>query len=831
MRQIEIVAASTHNLREVSLNIPKNRLVVVTGVSGSGKSSLAYDTLFQEGQRRYLESLSVYARQFIKSMEKPAVRSIRGISPTISIDQRHSGYFFNSTVGTMSDISPFLRLVFARAGEAHCPSCGRPINSLEIPELAGKLTAMFGDELIHLLAPLVRNRRGQYRELFETYRKRGYLKARVNGAWIDLDPTPELDRNRRHEIAVLIDSVEPAQTPSASLHESLELAMEEGGGEVIVCRGEDESLYSRRLFCSHCNMALREPQPATFSLNSPLGACPQCRGGGRHESGEDCPACDGGGYGPDARSFTFRGLDIHAMGEMEIRALRDFFLKIEPDVNEAPLLNPLLPQIRQRLEVFARLKLDYLGLNRRINTLSGGELQRTRLVSQIGFRLSGVIYVLDEPSIGMHMSEVADLVKVLADLRDAGNTVVVVEHDPYTVGKSDWIVDLGPGSGEAGGRVVFNGWTRDLSEASGSLTADYLSGKTDGTIEREERSTPGPMIRASGLKVNNINGADLRIPCGALTVVTGVSGSGKSSMIMDALVPLIRRRLAGEEPKAPGVEFTGLEVPDAITRVLVVDQGAIGKNARSCPATYVGVMTDLRNLFAETMDSRIRGYTPGRFSFNNQGGRCEACGGMGVQKLEMGFLPRLEVTCPICGGTRFNTETRKVRYKGSSIDQVLDMTVERAAGFFAAVPGIATRLGMLEQVGLGYLRLGQSSVTLSGGEAQRIKLSRELGRRSVKPTLTVLDEPTVGLHAHDIRKLLEVIDSLVRKGGTVVVIEHNPQVIDAADWVVDLGPEGGRRGGRVVYQGPMKGFRKCADSITAEWLRAGSFAGEASDAF
>ena len=827
MRQIEIVAASTHNLREVSLNIPKNRMVVVTGVSGSGKSSLAYDTLFQEGQRRYLESLSVYARQFIKSLEKPAVRSVRGISPTISIDQKHSSYFFNSTVGTISEISPFLRLIYARAGKPHCPRCNRPIQSLVVPDLADLLVNRYGQDLIHILAPVVRNRKGLYRELFDTYRKRGFLKAIVDGEWVRLDESQQLDRNRRHDIAVLIDAVEPADTPLALLRESLELAMEEGNGEILVRSGQKEKLYSRRLYCAHCRLALREPQPATFSLNSPLGACPACRGTGRDDSGAVCEVCRGGGYGPDALAFRFRDLDIHALGEMEIRDLHELFAKIQPDDTEEPLLSPLLPQIRQRLDAFMRLRLDYLSLNRRIHTLSGGELQRTRLVSQIGFQLSGVIYVLDEPSIGMHMSEVADLVAVLRSLRDAGNTVVVVEHDPYTIASSDWVVDLGPGSGEAGGRIIFNNDIRKLSSAKNSLTADYLLQRRSLESLRGHKTPGKESIRIAGLKIHNVDNVDVEIPCGILTVVTGVSGSGKSSLVMNALVPLARARLVGDRVIPEGVSVKSLVIPDSIRRVLEVDQGAIGRNARSCPATYVGLMTELRQLFAETMEARIRGYTPGRFSFNTRGGRCEACGGLGIQRLEMGFLPRLDVTCPVCGGTRFNTETRKVRYKGRSIDQVLDMTVDAAATFFAPVPGIATRLRVLQDVGLGYLRLGQPSVTLSGGESQRIKLGRELGKRSAKPTLIVLDEPTVGLHAEDIRKLIAVMDSLVQRGGTVVVIEHNAQVIRAADWVVDLGPGGGRHGGRVLYQGALDGFTNQVESVTARWLQDEDIPGEA----
>lgn len=819
MRQIEIVAASTHNLREVSLNIPKNRLVVITGVSGSGKSSLAYDTLFQEGQRRYLESLSVFARQFIKSLEKPAVRSVRGISPTISIDQKHSSYFYNSTVGTISEISPFLRLIYARVGKPHCPQCKKPIQSLNVPDLAGLLVTRHGERLIHILAPVVRNRKGNYQELFETYRKRGFLKALVDAEWMTLDAPLPLDRNKRHDIAVLIDAIEPSDTPIHALEESLELAMEEGKGELLVRCGREETLFSRRLYCPDCRLALSEPQPATFSLNSPLGACPACRGTGEDESGKVCDACGGSGYGPGALAFRFRGLDIHALGAMEIRDLYDLFAGIHLDPEEEPLLSPLIPQIRQRLDAFLRLRLEYLDLNRRIHTLSGGELQRTRLVSQIGFQLSGVIYVLDEPSIGMHMSEVENLISVLRDLRDAGNTVVVVEHDPYTITACDWVVDLGPGSGEAGGRVVYNDDIRGFLHAENSLTADYLRRKRCREPLRKPSTKPKEFLRLGGLTVHNVKNVDIGIPCGALTVITGVSGSGKSSLIMDALVPLVQQSINADMALPPGVSITDIEVPESLRRVLAVDQGAIGKNARSCPATYVGLMQEIRCLFAGTMDARIRGYAPGRFSFNNRGGRCEACAGLGLHRLEMGFLPRLDVTCPVCNGTRFNTETRKVRYKGQSIDQVLDMTVDAAVTFFAAVPQIVFRLRVLQDIGLGYLRLGQPSTTLSGGESQRIKLSRELGKKSTRPTLFVLDEPTVGLHADDIRKLVAVMDSLVEKGGSVVVIEHNAQVIRAADWVVDLGPGGGRNGGHVLYQGPLSGLAGCRDSVTARWLK------------
>ena len=820
MREIEISAASTHNLRDVTLKIPKNRLVAVTGVSGSGKSSLAYDTLFQEGQRRYLESLSVYARQFIKSMEKPEVRTIRGISPTISIDQKHAAFYYNSSVGTISEISPFLRLLFARAATAYCPGCGKQLPRVTSNRLTDILMRRHGERLVRILAPVVRDRKGTYRSLFETYRKRGFLKAMVDGEIRDLDPVPELDRNRRHRISVLIDSLEPATTPRDELQESLELALDEGSGEILVLDGKEENSYSRRLYCVECERALAEPQPATFSFNSPLGACTGCSGTGRGEGDRPCAQCGGGGYRPESLAFRFQGHDIHSLGEMEIGDLLDLFSHLPLEGEEANLLEPLVPQILQRLESFVKLRLDYLSLNRRVHTLSGGELQRTRLVSQIGFKLSGIIYVLDEPSIGMHMSEVADMISVLKELRDRGNTVVVVEHDHYTIRSSEYIVDLGPGSGERGGKIVYSGNIEGFSEVEGSLTADYLYQRIQVTPEGPRETEGGDFLRAKGVTIHNVKGADVAFPTGRLTVVTGVSGSGKSSLVGNALVPVIRSRLNGEVEIPHGVSLESLELPDSIRRVLMVDQSAIGKNARSCPATYVQLMPLIRDLFSETMDAKIRGFEPGRFSFNRTGGRCEACGGLGVRRLEMGFLPRLDVTCAVCGGHRYNSETLQVRYKGCHIAQVLDMTVDKAMAFFNAVPGLHSRLKLLCDVGLGYLRLGQPSTTLSGGESQRIKLSRELSKRSVKPTLYVLDEPTVGLHSDDIRKLIQVLYALVAKGGTVVVIEHNPDIIRAADWVIDLGPGGGRRGGQVLFQGSVDDLIHCPESITGRWLES-----------
>ncbi|MCX6582861.1 MAG: ABC-ATPase UvrA [Candidatus Aminicenantes bacterium] len=825
MQEIEIIGARKHNLKNISLKIPKRQLITITGVSGSGKSSLAFDTLFQEGQRKYLESLSIYARQYIKSLEKPDVQAIKGISPTISIDQKHSSFYYNSTVGTISEISQYLRLLYAKIGEAHCPGCGKKIEKYSPQTVMDYIFETFSDKSIHILAPVVKNRKGNYKALFDRYTKRGFLKALVDGEVHYLDDLPVLDRNRPHYIAVLIDAVRVTPENRQQVEESLSLAAFESNGEIIIMHDKEEYFFSNKLYCPTCNISIKEPQPASFSLNSPAAVCPHCSGRGveseddENDSGDICRHCGGSGYNEEALSFYFKGKNIHELGEMEAADLLDFFKGARLTKSEEKIAAPLIPHITGRLEAFTRLNMGYISLNRKINTLSGGELQRARLVSQIGFGLSGIIYILDEPSIGMHMSEQANLVNILKKLKEKDNTIIVVEHDAYTIQASDYVIDLGPGSGENGGNISYAGWYRDFGDARDSLTSDYIfKRKTVGIDKTYTRSSPETFAAISGISINNIQNANVKIPLNALTVVTGVSGSGKSSLIIDAFYPIVKMWAASAPPfknrRLAYGEVSGLE---NVSRVSMVNQTAIGKNARSCPATYVGLLPFIRQLFSGLTESKIRGYGAGRFSFNTGGGRCEACRGLGYKKLEMSFLPDLEVPCPVCAGKRYNSETLLVKYSGLSIADVLELTADEAYRLFRNIPMLSRKIKMLLDVGLGYLQLGQSSVTLSGGESQRIKLCKELSRTSAKSTVYLLDEPTVGLHFADIQKLLEVFHALIARGATVVVIEHNMEIIKAADYIIDMGPGGGRNGGKILYQGPPAGLSKVKESVTGVW--------------
>lgn len=819
MKEIEIIGAKKHNLKNISLKIPKRQLITITGVSGSGKSSLAYDTIFQEGQRKYLESLSVYARQFIKSLEKPEVQAIKGISPAISIDQKHSSYYYNSTVGTISEVSQYLRLLYARIGEAHCPQCGKKIEKYSPQTVMDYIFETFSGKPVQVLAPVVKNRKGHYKALFDRYIKRGFLKALVDGHIHYLDDVPPLDRNRPHYIAVLIDAVKVTPQNREQVEESLSLAAFESNGEIIIRQENEEYFFSNKLYCPVCNISIKEPQPAAFSLNSPAAVCPYCSGRGEEEDGDPCSACSGTGYNKEALSFYFKGKNIHELGEMEAADLLTFLKGVHLRKTEEKIAQPILPHIIGRLEAFDRLNMGYMTLNRKINTLSGGELQRARLVSQIGFGLSGIIYILDEPSIGMHMSEQANLVNILKTLKEKDNTIIVVEHDAYTIQTSDYVIDLGPGSGEKGGHVTYAGWYRDFHKAGNSLTSDYIFKRKTVAVGKKPTRPYENTVSISGISINNIKNARVKIPLNAFTVVTGVSGSGKSSLIIDAFYPVVKSRVEKSrfrDWRLTYGEVTGIE---NIGRVLMVNQGAIGKNARSCPATYVGLMPFIRELFAGLMESKIRGYGPGRFSFNVSGGRCEACKGLGCKKLEMSFLPELEVPCPVCQGKRFNSETLTVKYNGLSIADVLVLTADEAYQLFRNIPLLARKIRMLLDVGLGYLQLGQSSVTLSGGESQRIKMCKELTRSSGKATVYLLDEPTVGLHFADIQKLIEVFRALIAKGNTIVVIEHNIEIIKAADYIIDMGPGGGKNGGKILYQGTPDGLMGIEESVTGVYWR------------
>ncbi len=864
MQEIEIIGAQKNNLKNISLKIPKRQLVAITGVSGSGKSTLAYDTLFQEGQRRYLESLSTYARQFIKAVEKPQVQAVKGISPTISIDQAHASFYYNSTVGTISEVSQYLRLLFARSAEAFCPGCGMKIEKYSLPKILDYIFEKFSGELVYILAPVIKNRKGNYRALFEKYLKRGFLKTLIDGKIYYLDRIPALDKNLRHNISILIDAAKIEEKNRSQIKESIALSGFESSGEILVLHHEHEYFFSDKLYCPTCHISLREPQPATFSLNSPTAACSFCSGRGSDEHHNPCAPCAGTGFKKESLSFYFKGKNIFELGEMEIVEILQFFNELHLNRDEEIILAPILPQIIQRLESFIHLNLGYISLNRKIDTLSGGELQRTRLVSQIGFGLSGIIYILDEPSIGMHPAEIENLLSILKKLKEKDNSIIIVEHDESTIRAADYIIDLGPGSGDAGGHIVYSGEFRDFEAAGNSSTADYIF-KRAATIADKACAaafpvwgTPGHLfIEIDKISLNNLENVDLKIPLRALTVVTGVSGSGKSSLIMDAFYAVVKgsleitgsrkmsKRCAGSDisrdegmlaggvdlparddtltVSSPGnktIKYLGLKVPGngGPGRILAVDQAAIGKNSRSCPATYIDIMPLIRELFAGLTEAKMRGYDQSRFSFNVSGGRCEACRGLGTRKLEMSFLPHLEVKCPVCDGKRYNSETLLCKYKGFSIADVLELTAVEAYNLFRDIPWLARKIKVLLDVGLGYIKLGQSSIMLSGGESQRIRISRELGRGAVKSTIYLFDEPSIGLHFADIRKLLDVFTALIARGDTVVVIEHNMEIIRAANYIIDLGPGGGKQGGKILYQGDLQGLTGCENSITARYL-------------
>jgi len=819
MQEIEIVGANKHNLKNINVKIPKKKLVTITGVSGSGKSTLAYNTIFQEGQRKYLESLSMYARQFIKSLEKPDVQHIKGISPTISIDQKHSSFYHNSTVGTISEVSQYLRLLYAKVGEAYCPGCGKKIKKFSYQKILKYIYENFINKLVFILAPVIKNRKGTYKVLFEKYIKRGYLKSQIDGEMCYLDSVPELNRNVVHNIAIQIDAIEINKENLNQLNDSISISISEGNGELILISENREYFFSDRLFCSRCNISLREPQPATFSFTSPLGNCHYCLGSGINQEGDSCKHCLGSGLNKEARAFYFRGKNIFECGEMEIIALLAFLKDIRLNENEDKILSQIYPHIVHRLESFVKLNLEYMTLNRKIKTLSGGELQRTRLVSQIGFGLSGIIYILDEPSIGMHMAEQNNLIHILNQLKKKDNTIIVVEHDENTIRSSDYIIDLGPGAGESGGELIYSGWFRDFKKVSDSLTSDYIFKRKAIVLEKKYSPDFEHFLFLKGVHIHNVKNVNLKIPLKSLTVVTGVSGSGKSSLIINALYYIVKSNFEEKTVTRKTIEYKNIEGVENLDRILMVDQTSIGKNSRSCPATYVNIMPIIRELFAGLPESKIRGYDQSRFSFNVKGGRCEACSGLGIKKLEMSFLPNLEVTCPVCQGRRYNLETLQVRYKGLSIADVLELTATEAYAFFKNIPYLSKKIKILTDVGLGYLKLGQSSVTLSGGESQRIKLSKELSRISAKSTIYVLDEPTIGLHFDDIQKLINVFNYLIAKGNTIVVIEHNMEIIKAADYIVDLGPGGGNKGGKIIFQGELKGILKNNQSITAYYLR------------
>ena len=848
---IKIKGARTHNLKNISVDLPRNKMIVFTGLSGSGKSSLAFDTIFAEGQRRYVESLSSYARQFIRQMQKPDVDEIEGLSPAISIDQKSRSNNPRSTVATITEIYDYLRVLFARIGRPHCLVCGQEIEKLspqEIVELIRGRTSKGRTDLggkIKILAPVVRGRKGEYYQLLYDLLGKGYRTVRVDGVWKELREQILMDKNKRHSIEVLVDELDSKSKEfNQRLSESVEKALNESEGVVMVIAGDPpaggEFLMSSKFSCARDGFSFPEIEPRLFSFNSPFGACPVCHGlGTKHMFGEEpCEECAGTrlrkealavlvGGPPSRKASAGRGKNIVQVSAMAIRDAIDFFIKTKLTAREKGISAVVVKEIGSRLKFMFDVGLGYLALDRRANTLSGGEAQRIRLASQLGSRLVGTLYVLDEPTIGLHSRDNDLLIKTLHELRDLGNTIIVVEHDEDTIYASDYLVDIGPGAGVHGGNIVVADWTEHLLTSKrntfGSLTVDYLRGEEKVDLPDEYRTQDKGSIKITGGNIFNIRNLNVDVPLGKLVVLTGVSGSGKSSFMYEILhrnlqAKFDRRYRSNQIFNV--ASFTGTEY---LGRAILIDQSPIGRTPRSNPATYTGAWTHIRDIFAESEEARFRGWGPSRFSFNvKNGGRCETCEGNGEIAVEMHFLPTVYVPCDVCGGKRFNKETLEVKYKKKNIHDVLKMTVEEALKFFEDIPAVADRLTSLNDVGLGYLELGQSATTLSGGEAQRVKISSELYRPLTTKTVYLLDEPTVGLHYEDVKKLIEILQKLVNRGNTVIVIEHNMDVIKSCDWIIDMGPEGGDEGGHIVAKGTPRDFASLPVSHmshTAKYLR------------
>ncbi len=933
---ISIRGARTNNLKNIDIELPRDKLIVMTGLSGSGKSSLAFDTIYAEGQRRYVESLSSYARMFLGQMDKPDVDSIEGLSPAISIDQKTTSNNPRSTVGTATEIYDYLRLLWAHVGVPHCPKCGKEIQQQTIDQIVDQVEALPQGTRIQILAPVVRGRKGEHAKVFEDARRSGYVRCRVDGNLYELSEEIKLEKNKKHHIEIMVDRLVIKEDMTRRLTDSIETASGLSGGIIIVNNAStDEDLtFSQNYACEDCGISIEELTPRMFSFNNPYGACPVCTGLGvqlrvdqsavmpnmelsimeggisapgwgsikddtvakmyfdalakkyhfklttplkdlpeeiidiilygtkgeklelKYDRGNGygvlqqpfegiinnlerryretqsqaskqsieeymaeypCPACHGRRLKPEALAVTVGGMDISQFCDLPIEKAGGFIQNLELTDQQAMIAARILKEVKERLGFLNNVGLNYLTLSRSAASLSGGESQRIRLATQIGSSLSGVLYILDEPSIGLHQRDNEKLLQAMMGLRDLGNTLVVVEHDEDTMRAADWIVDIGPGAGVHGGEVVAQGTVEDICAAERSITGQYLSGKRRIPVPKERRAGNGHAIRVVDATEHNLKHVNAEFPLGKLICVTGVSGSGKSSLVQEVLYKTLAGELnhAKTHPgKCAGVE--GLEYAD---KVIAIDQSPIGRSPRSNPATYTGLFTSIRELFAQTQDAKMRGYNQSRFSFNVRGGRCEACSGDGLLKIEMHFLPDVYVPCEVCKGKRYNRETLEVKYKGKNIADVLDMTVEEALSFFENIPKIREKLQTLYEVGLGYIRLGQPSTTLSGGEAQRVKLATELSKRSTGKTIYVLDEPTTGLHVADVHKLVEVLDALTDAGNTVIVIEHNLDVIKVADWIMDLGPEGGDGGGEIIFAGTPEECVACERSYTGKFLR------------
>ena len=929
MDRILIKGAREHNLKNIDVEIPRNKMVVITGPSGSGKSTLAFDTIYAEGQRRYVESLSSYARQFLELMDKPDVDYIEGLSPAISIEQKAISKNPRSTVGTVTEIYDYLRLLFARIGRVYCYGCGKEIKSQHAPQIVDAIMSLGGGTMLTLLAPIVRGRKGEYRKEIDDLRKQGFTKIKLDRRIVDLSEDLSIDKNKKHEIDVIIDRITIRDGIERRLFEAVELALHKAGGIIKVETEKDTLIFSERFACPDCGISYPEIAPRMFSFNNPYGACPACLGLGVKEyfdpalivpnpdlslregavipwgeknpihflpflealvnhykidvrrpfkklpkevqdailfgsNGEEiefysdrgsrrefikrpfkgvigelehewegadfyererlerfinlipCPTCNGARLKKEMLWVKINGLNIDEVARMTIAGCLRFFSSIELTEKEREIARTILKEITSRLKFLIDVGLDYITLSRNSATLSSGESQRIRLATQIGSGLTGVLYVLDEPSIGLHQRDNERLLATLRRLRDLDNTVIVVEHDHDTIVSSDYVIDLGPGAGENGGMLVFQGKPEALKQHADSITGKYISNRLKIAVP-EKRRRPKGFLKIKAARAHNLKNIDVDIPLGVFTCITGVSGSGKSTLMVDTLYPLLKQKLYRSKERAGETDdVTGFEVID---RVIDIDQSPIGRTPRSNPATYTGVFTHIRGLFAKLPESRMRGYREGRFSFNVKGGRCETCTGEGFVKIEMQFLPDVYIVCDICKGKRYNRDTLEVQYKGKNIADVLEMTVTQAMEFFEALPHIKSKLKVLYEVGLGYIKLGQAATTLSGGEAQRIKLSRELSKRDTGSTLYILDEPTTGLHFVDIEKLLTVLFELVERGNTVVVIEHNMDVIKSADYIIDLGPEGGEKGGYLIAKGRPEEVVFVPKSYTGMFLK------------